>query len=397
MDQNAMFKMTYGLYVLTARQGDKDNGCIINTAVQVASKPNRLSVSVSKTSATHDMIRDTGKFTVSVISEDAEFDLFKRFGFQSGLTVDKFADYFEKRRDQNGLYYVTKGTNACISVKVDAVEDFGSHSEFSGIVTDMKVLSDKASATYGFYLKNIKPKPIAVGETENGETIWRCSVCGYEYIGEEIPEDFICPICKHSVDYFEKIIVKKKCKVERSAIKHTKYTGTKTEKNLREAYAGESEARNRYTYFASVAKKAGYEQIAALFLKTAENEKEHAKIWFKELGLMGDTDDNLAFAAETEHFEWTDMYKRMAADAEEEGFSELAEQFRNIAAIERLHEERFRSLLRNVKSMEVFEKSGITIWECRNCGHVVVGLKAPKECPVCEHPQAYFEIREKNY
>ena len=176
-----------------------------------------------------------------------------------------------------------------------------------------------------------------------------------------------------------------------------KYVGTKTEKNLWEAFIGESQARNKYTYFASVAKKAGYEQIAALFQKTADNEKEHAELWFKALGEMGDTAENLLHAAEGEHAEWTCMYKRMALDAEEDGFPELAEQFRGVAEIEKMHEERYRALLRNVEMMEVFRKSGITIWECRNCGHVVVGLEAPKECPVCKHEQAYFEVRAENY
>ncbi len=175
------------------------------------------------------------------------------------------------------------------------------------------------------------------------------------------------------------------------------YTGTKTEKNLWEAFAGESQARNKYTYFASVAKKAGYEQIAALFLKTAENEKEHAKIWFKELGELGTTEENLLHAAEGENAEWTDMYERMAKEAEEEGFTELAVKFRAVAAIEKEHEERYRKLLQNVEAKQVFEKSGVTVWECRNCGHIVVGLKAPDVCPVCVHPQSFFEVRQENY
>lgn len=176
-----------------------------------------------------------------------------------------------------------------------------------------------------------------------------------------------------------------------------KYAGTKTEKNLWEAFAGESMARNKYTYFASVAKKAGYEQIAALFLKTADNEKEHAKLWFKALGELGDTPANLLHAAEGENAEWTDMYDRMAKEAEEEGFPQLAAQFRAVGAIEKEHEERYRKLLQNVETMQVFEKSGVTIWECRNCGHIAVGLVAPKVCPVCFHPQSFFEVREENY
>ncbi len=177
----------------------------------------------------------------------------------------------------------------------------------------------------------------------------------------------------------------------------SKYAGTKTEQNLREAFAGESQARNKYTYFASVAKKAGYEQIAALFLKTAENEKEHAKMWFKALGELGDTEANLKAAAEGENYEWTDMYERMAKDAEEEGFPELAAQFRGVGAIEKHHEERYRKLLQNVEEKKVFEKSGVTVWECRNCGHIVIGTKAPDVCPVCNHPQSYFEVHEENY
>ena len=176
-----------------------------------------------------------------------------------------------------------------------------------------------------------------------------------------------------------------------------KYAGTKAEKKLWQVFAGESQERNKYTYFASVAKKAGYEQIAALFLKTAENEKEHAKLWFKALGELGDTPENLLHAAQGENAEWTDMYDRMAKEADEEGFPELAAQFRGVAAIEKMHEERYRALLHNVEAMEVFKKSGVTMWECRNCGHVVVGLEAPEVCPVCNHPQAFFEVRQENY
>ena len=176
-----------------------------------------------------------------------------------------------------------------------------------------------------------------------------------------------------------------------------KYAGTKTEKNLWEAFAGESQARNKYTYFASAAKKEGFEQISALFLKTAENEKEHAKLWFKELGELGGTAQNLLHAAEGENFEWTDMYERMAKDAEEEGFAELAAKFRGVAAIEKAHEERYRALLNNLETAQVFAKSSVKVWECRNCGHLVVGTAAPEICPVCNHPQSYFELREENY
>ena len=176
-----------------------------------------------------------------------------------------------------------------------------------------------------------------------------------------------------------------------------KYAGTKTEQNLWTAFAGESQARNKYTYFASVAKKEGYEQISALFLKTADNEKEHAKLWFKELGELGDTPANLLHAAEGENYEWTDMYDGFAKEAEEEGFTALAAKFRMVAAIEKEHEERYRALLHNVEAQEVFKKSEVKVWECRNCGHIVVGTKAPEICPVCAHPKAYFEVHAENY
>lgn len=177
----------------------------------------------------------------------------------------------------------------------------------------------------------------------------------------------------------------------------SKYTGTKTEKNLLAAFAGESEARNKYTYFASKAKKEGYEQIAAMFLKTADNEKEHAKLWFKELEGIGDTKANLKAAADGENYEWTDMYETFAKEAEEEGFADLASKFRLVGAIEKHHEERYRALLNNVETSAVFEKSEVKIWECRNCGHIVIGTKAPEVCPTCNHPQSYFEISEANY
>ena len=180
-------------------------------------------------------------------------------------------------------------------------------------------------------------------------------------------------------------------------MKETKYAGTQTEKNLMAAFAGESEARNKYTYFASKAKKEGYEQIAALFLKTADNEKEHAKLWFKELNGIGNTAENLLSAAEGENYEWTDMYDGFAKTADEEGFHELAQRFRLVAAIEKHHEERYRALLHNLETAQVFEKSEVKVWECRNCGHVVVGTKAPEVCPACNHPQSYFELREENY
>ncbi len=180
-------------------------------------------------------------------------------------------------------------------------------------------------------------------------------------------------------------------------MKETKYKGTQTEKNLEAAFAGESQARNKYTYFASVAKKEGYEQMSALFLKTAENEKEHAKLWFKELKGIGTTAENLSDAADGENYEWTDMYESFAKTADEEGFHELAAKFRLVGKIEKHHEDRYRALLKNIENNEVFEKSSVKVWECRNCGHIVVGEKAPEICPTCNHPQSYFEINAENY
>ena len=177
----------------------------------------------------------------------------------------------------------------------------------------------------------------------------------------------------------------------------TKYSGTQAEKNLLAAFAGESQARNKYTYFASKAKKEGFEQIAELFLKTADNEKEHAKLWFKELNGIGNTAENLAAAADGENYEWTDMYEGFAKTAEEEGFADLARKFRLVAAIEKRHEDRYRTLLNNLKTAQVFEKSEVKVWECRNCGHIIIGTKAPDECPVCAHPQAYFEVHVDNF
>ena len=210
---------------------------------------------------------------------------------------------------------------------------------------------------------------------------YKCKICGYVCEADQAPD--ICPKCQK-----EGVM---------EALPKNKYAGTKTEKNLQEAFAGESMARNKYTYFASVAKKSGYEQIAALFLKTAENEKEHAKLWFKALGGIGNVEENLLEAAEGENHEWTDMYERMAREAEEEGFAELAEQFRGVAAIEKHHEERYRKLLQNIKNKEVFDRAGVHIWECRNCGHIVVGTSAPEVCPVCNHPRSFFEISAENY
>lgn len=218
---------------------------------------------------------------------------------------------------------------------------------------------------------------------------YRCTICGYIQEGP-MPEGFTCPLCKQPASAFEKI-------EEPKASAENPYAGTKTEKNLMEAFAGESQARNKYTYFANIAKQEGYDQLAEIFLKTARNEQEHARVWFQELGHLGNTAQNLLAAAEGENYEWTDMYDRMAKDAEEEGFPELAERFRKVGAIEKAHEERYRSLLHNVEMQQVFEKGEEAMWECRVCGHLVIGKKAPEVCPVCLYAQSYFEVRKENY
>ena len=380
---------------MSSKNDEKDNACIINTVTQVTAAPitkDRITICVNKSNFTHDLIAASKKFTVSIISEAATFELFKHFGFQSGKDVDKFATFDKVKRTANGTLAITEGTNSYISANVINQVELDTHSIFVAEVVDMEKLSDVPSTTYNFYQSHIKPKPQPVGKTAEGKTIWRCRICGYEYVGDELPADFICPICKHPSTDFEKVVPVAEISTAKKSLK-----GTKTEQNLRDAFAGESQARNKYTYYASVAKKNGYEQIAALFLKTAENEKEHAKLWFKALGELGDTAENLLHAAEGENYEWTDMYARMAREADEEGFHELAEQFRGVAEIEKHHEERYRKLLKNVETQEVFKKAGVQIWECRNCGHLVIGTAAPDVCPVCFHAQSYFEVNAENY
>lgn len=216
---------------------------------------------------------------------------------------------------------------------------------------------------------------------------YRCKVCGYIHQGP-LPDGFTCPRCKSPASAFEKL---------EEGAGTNKYLGTKTEKNLKDAFAGESQARNKYTYFADVARREGYDQIAAIFLKTARNEQEHARVWLEELSGVGSTSENLKHAFEGENYEWTDMYERFARDAEDEGFPALAANFRRVGAIEKAHEERYRALLRNVEMGQVFEKSGESMWECRVCGHLVMGKKAPEVCPVCKNAKAYFEVRTENY
>ena len=206
MNTKTMYNLSYGLFVLTANQDGKDNGCIINTAAQVTSEPNQITIAVNKLNLTHDMIAATKKFTASILSEGADFSLFKRFGFQSGRDADKFASFGGAKRVANGTLAVTEGTNGYISAAVTKEIDVGTHTIFLASVTDMDILSDVPSATYTYYQSHIKPKPEPVGKTAAGQTVWRCVICGYEYVGEELPEDFICPICKHPASDFEKVV-----------------------------------------------------------------------------------------------------------------------------------------------------------------------------------------------
>lgn len=388
MDNKALFKIGYGLYVLSARDGERDNACIVNTVMQVSAAPLTLAVGVNKTNLTHDMIAAGKKLSLSVLTEKAPFDVYERFGFHTGRKEDKFAGLQTVSRGTNGLLHLTAFTNAVLECDVTEAIDFGTHTLFRAAVTNAEILEDAESVTYSYYQRYVKPKPAAAPKKG-----WICRICGYVYEGEVLPADFVCPICKHGAADFIKIEETNDNKGE----KIMDYKGTKTEKNLAAAFAGESQARNKYTYFASVAKKEGYEQIADFFLKTADNEKEHAKLWFKALGALGDTATNLLHAAEGENYEWVDMYEGFAKDADAEGFTELAAQFRAVAKIEKSHEERYRKLLANVESKEVYVKKGENVWECRNCGHIHYGPTAPETCPVCFHPQAFFELRKENY
>lgn len=256
-----------------------------------------------------------------------------------------------------------------------------------------KMLHTAYISRAGDLKQGTKKQETKKGKKKGTETMtkWKCKICGYIYEGETLPEDYTCPICKQPASSFEKL------EEVPSASGTSPYAGTKTEKNLQEAFAGESQARNKYTFFAQIAQREGYEQIAELFLMTARNEQEHARLWYQELGHLGTSAENLLAAATGENYEWTDMYDRMAKDAEEEGFHDLAERFRKVGAIEKRHEERYRQLLENLEKEQVFEKIEETVWECRVCGHIHVGTSAPEICPVCSYSQSYFEVHKKNY
>ncbi len=398
METEALFSLSYGLFILGVKSGEKLNACVTDTCIQVAADPIRIAISVQNGNLTCQMIKDSGTFVISVLDKNCTFDTIKHFGYQSGRDVNKFTD-FQYETDVNGNPYLKKEICALLSAKVVSSQNLGTHTLFIAEVTDAKIMSSVPPVTYSDYQNNIKPK-VSVSATKK-IVAWRCRICGYIYEGAELPADFICPICGHPIEDFEPVY-ESNSKIEEKIIDQganlmSKYEGTQTEKNLLAAFAGESQARNKYTYFPSVAKKEGYEQIAAIFEATANNEKEHAKLWFHELSGIGNTVENLNAAADGENHEWTDMYEDFAKTAEEEGFKNLAAKFRAVAAIEKRHEERYRALLKNIETAAVFEKSEVKVWECRNCGHIVVGTKAPEVCPVCAHPKAYFEVSADNY
>ncbi len=398
-----MDKIMYGMFVLVTKKEDgEQSGCVINTIMQATSVPNQVLFTMNKRDYTHDLLVKCGKFTASILTEDCPFNVMRTFGYLSGRDVDKFKLYHAVKPASNGIYYLTEGTNNYLTGTVTQIIDLGTHSLFIASVEDDIDLNDKPSMTYEFYHKYILPKmqeetkeaakASGADLTPSNRTVWKCKVCGYVYEEEEIPEDFSCPVCHHPASDFQKIEA-----AELQPTDDNPYAGTRTAENLQAAFAGESQARNKYTFFASVARKEGYEQMAALFQETADNEKEHAKLWFKALKGIGTTPENLASAAAGENYEWTDMYVGFAKVAEEEGFFELADQFRAVGEVERHHEERYLKLLENLEDEEVFQKGNISIWKCRNCGHIAIGVSAPKECPVCKHPQAYFELNCNNF
>lgn len=384
IDTKTFTKIGYGLYLLTVNSNGRDNGCIINTFGQLTETPPRVAITVNNANYTGELLKEGGLFNVSALTESAPFEIYKRFGYQSGRENDKFAG-LSLPRTSNGVTYLAEGVNSVFSGKILSSMDLGSHTLFIGEIEEALTLNEEESITYSYYHKFVKPKPPKAAKKG-----WRCVICGYIHEGEDLPDDFVCPLCKHGKKDFERI----EPEGESSA---PELKGSRTEKNLAYAFAGESQARNKYSFYASQARKEGYEQIAALFEATANNEKEHAKLWFKAFHGIRETFDNLLDAASGEREEWTKMYKEFAAIAREEGFTELAEEFEKVGAIEKRHEERYRKLASNVEKGEVWKKVGENRWECRNCGHIHIGEEAPQLCKVCGFFQGYFELESENY
>lgn len=407
MNANALFKLSYGLYIVSAKEGDKDNGCIVNTVMQTTAQPIRISTTISKDNYTHGIIMNTGKYNVSVLTQNTPMETIGRFGFQSGRDINKF-DGINYKRTENDIAYPTENITAFMSCKVVGTTDLGTHTMFIAEIENCEIVSDDEPLTYAYYHKVKKgntPKaaPTFVKTEENDITVgYKCTICGYIYKGDTLPADFICPICKRSASFFVKIennntAINNEKIIEKGKI-NMNLKGTKTEANLMAAFAGESQATNKYTYFASKATKDGYVQIANLFEETAGNEREHAKIWFKLLhdGIQS-TEVNLKDAASGENYEWTEMYKGFAKEAKEEGFDEIARLFEGVADIEKEHETRYFTLLKNVQEGSVFKKTEVKIWKCFNCGHLHVSESAPEICPVCSHAKAFFEVKSENY
>lgn len=400
MEQQFLGKISYGLFLLTTKKDGKDYGCIVNTVMQVTEEPCRILLSVNRKHLTHEMLEASGQMAVSVLSQDASKELIAQFGYQSGRDADKFDGTFAFAGAQNGCLYLTSMANAFFAGSVVDRMHLETHTVFVCQLNEGKELSEEPSLTYEEYRRRIRTEAAQAQQSDAPEKSgFRCTVCGYIYEGESLPDGYICPVCKHGSSVFEPIVQKitDTTPVRQAPGGERTLAGTKTEANLVAAFAGESEARNKYTYFAEVAKNEGYEQIAAIFEETAANEKEHAKLWFTALGLLGGTTSNLQAGIQGENYEWTDMYKRFAEEAEQEGFTELAARFRLVGEVERAHEERYKKLLDNVEMRKVFAKAEQTMWICRNCGHLVVGREAPEVCAVCGKPQAYFEQKAMNY
>lgn len=384
MNEKAVFNIGYGLYVISAKCDGKDNACISNTVVQVTTSPNRITLTLNKRNRTHDMVLASGKFNVSILSQSVPFEVFKRFGFQSGRDADKFDGCDFARRAENGLLYLSRHANAYISAEVASSVDLGTHTMFLADIADCDTLSPEQSCTYAFYHSNIKPKPKAPKKT-----VFRCKICGYEYEGETLPDGFTCPICKHGAADFEKV------SAASESAPSAGLKGSRTEANLLAAFAGESQARNKYELFAQAAKSEGYEYIASAFEETAANEKAHAQLCFRMLhgGSVPGTSENLKAAADGENYEWTDMYDKFAKEAEAEGFADIALLFRRVGEIENRHEKRYLDLKSRVDSGTVFKASSGTKWECANCGFTHDGPDAPERCPVCGYSKSHFKMQ----
>lgn len=437
MDKKALFNIACGLYVIATSLPDGNAGCVINTVMQVTETPLRVVVAVNRGNATADALKRAGRFTLSALDETTHFDTIKHFGFQSSRDVDKFANPPLRVSFCDGLPRLAEQASAILMCEVCNITDLGTHILVLADIVGAEVASGRATLTYDYYQKHVKPKPASAPREK---TVWRCEICGFEIETDELSPDYICPLCGHGIDAFVKVEAQPavaniqlqcstqaqnnaQCVVDsvdtlaqsvqitatqpQTALRANQgeetmtksLKGTKTEANLQSAFAGESQARNKYTYYASQAKKDGFEQIAEIFLETAENEKEHAKLWFKCLhdNKIPTTAENLLDAAQGENYEWTDMYVTFAKEAREEGFDHIAKLFEMVGAIEKTHEDRYRKLLSNVEGQLVFSKNGDAIWQCRNCGHIVIGKQAPAVCPVCAHPQSFFQVKAENY